>query len=239
MSIANNEILTALRRVDTPTICNAIEILLGARQGSGFTRSRVTAVDPHLPPIVGYAATAVIRAAEPPSLSADKIRSKRRDYYEYMSAAPRPALVVIEDRDWPDCVGAYWGEVNVAVHKGLGLEGVLTNGLVRDLDTLDKGFQCIAGSIGLSHAFVHIEEIDITVTVFGLEIRPGDLVHADRHGAVVIPDSIVKSLPKAIEQLILVEKPVLDAARGPDFSIEKLLEVWQHFEKARAAQPDQ
>ena len=151
-----------------------------------------------------------------------------------MASTPRPALVVIEDRDWPHCVGAFWGEMNVAVHKGLGLEGVLTNGLIRDLDMLDPGFQCIAGSIGPSHAFVRIEEINQPVTVFDLEIQPGDLVHADRHGAIIIPDSIVDSLPRAIEQVMQAEQPVLDAARRSDFSIEKLLEVWQDFEKAKA-----
>ena len=145
---------------------------------------------------------------------------------------------MIEDRDWPHCIGAFWGEVNVAVHKGLGLAGAITNGLMRDLGMLDPGFQCIAGSVGPSHAFVRVEEINQPVTVFDLEIKPGDLVHADRHGAVIIPDSILDKLPRAIDLVTQAEQPVLDAARSPDFSIEKLVEAWRILEKIRTQQQD-
>lgn len=234
----NDQILSILRGVDTPTVSNAIEIALGERQGDGFTRSAVTVADPELPPVVGYAATAVIRAVEPPSASKDQVQANREAYYKYMASAPHPAVVVIEDRDWPHCIGAFWGEVNVAVHKGLGLEGVITNGLMRDLGALDPGFQCIAGSVGPSHAFVRVEEINQPVTVFDLEIQPGDLLHADRHGAVIIPDSIVDKLPRAIDVVTQAEKPVLDAARSPDFSIEKLVEAWRVLEKIRTQRQD-
>jgi len=234
----NDQILSILRAIDTPTICNAIEIALGERQGDGFTRSAVTVSDPELPPVVGYAATAVIRAVEPPSISKDQVQANREAYYAYMASAPRPAVVVIEDRDWPHCIGAFWGEVNVAVHKGLGLEGAITNGLMRDLGMLDPGFQCIAGSVGPSHAFVRVEEINQPVTVFDLEIKPGDLVHTDRHGAVIIPDSILDKLPRAIDLVTQAEQPVLDAARSPDFSIEKLVEAWRILENIRTQQQD-
>jgi len=234
----NDQILSILRGVDTPTVSNAIEIALGERQGNGFTRSPVTVADPELPPVVGYAATAVIRAVEPPSVSRDQVQANREAYYEYMASAPRPAVVVIEDRDWPHCVGAFWGEVNVAVHKGLGLEGAITNGVMRDLGMLDPGFQCIAGSVGPSHAFVRVEEMNQPVTVFDLEIQPGDLVHADRHGAVIIPDSIVDILPRAIDLVTQAEQPVLDAARSPDFSIEKLVQAWRILEKIRTQRED-
>ena len=217
--------LAALRAVDTPTICNAIEAVEGARRGTGFTRHPVVAVDPALPPMVGYARTARIRAAEPPDLTPDRVRAMRLEYYEYI-AVGGPTVVAIEDADWPQPVGAFWGEVNVAIHKGFGVAGAITNGLVRDLGMLDPGFQVLASAVGPSHAFVHLIEFDCPVNVFGLDVRPGDLVHADRHGAVVVDPATAPRLPEGIDLVLRKEKPILDAARGPDFSVEKLRQAW-------------
>ena len=217
--------LAALRAVDTPTICNAIEAVEGARRGTGFTRHPVVAVDPALPPMVGYARTARIRAAEPPDLTPDRVRAMRLEYYEYIASAG-PTVVAIEDADWPQPVGAFWGEVNVAIHKGFGVAGAITNGLVRDLGMLDPGFQVLASAVGPSHAFVHLIEFDCPVNVFGLDVRPGDLVHADRHGAVVVDPATAPRLPEGIDLVLRKEKPILDAARGPDFSVEKLRQAW-------------
>ena len=217
--------LAAMRAVDTPTICNAIEAVEGARRGTGFTRRPVVAADPALPPMVGYARTARVRAAEPPDLAPDRVRAMRLEYYEYV-AGGGPTVVAIEDADWPRPVGAFWGEVNVAIHKGFGVAGAITNGLVRDLGMLDPGFQILASAVGPSHAFVHLIEFDCPVNVFGLDVRPGDLVHADRHGAVVVDPATAPRLPEGIDLVLRKEKPVLDAARGPDFSIEKLRQAW-------------
>ena len=219
------DLLATLRAVDTPTICNAIEAVEGTRRSTGFTRHPVVAVDPALPPMVGYARTARIRAAEPPEPAPDRVRAMRLEYYEYI-AGSGPAVVVIEDADWPQPVGAFWGEVNVAIHKGFGVAGAITNGLVRDLGMLDPEFQVLASAIGPSHAFVHVVEFDCPVRVFGLDIRPGDLVHADRHGAVVVDLAVAPRLSDGIDLVLRKEKPVLDAARSPDFSIEKLRQAW-------------
>ena len=219
------DLLATLRAVDTPTICNAIEAVEGTRRSTGFTHHPVVAVDPTLPPMVGYARTARIRAAEPPEPAPDRVRAMRLEYYEYI-AGSGPAVVVIEDADWPQPVGAFWGEVNVAIHKGFGVAGAITNGLVRDLGMLDPEFQVLASAIGPSHAFVHVVEFDCPVRVFGLDIRPGDLVHADRHGAVVVDPAVAPRLPDGIDLVLRKEKPVLDAARSPDFSIEKLRQAW-------------
>ena len=220
------ETLAALRAVDTPTICNALEIVAPERRNNGFTRLPVVPADPELPPFVGYARTAKIRAAEPPEMPPEKLRELRLGYYEYIAAPPGPSVVVLEDTDWPSCLGAFWGEVNSNIHKGLGIQGALTNGTMRDLDVLAEGFQLLAGEIGPSHAYVHVTEFDVPVKVFELDIAPGDLIHADRHGAVVIPHAAAPELPAAIDLCTRKEEPILAAARAPDFSYEKLLEAW-------------
>ena len=171
------DVFGALKAVDTPTICNAIELIEGRRRNTGFTRSTVIAGDSILPAMVGFALTAKIRSDLPAADAPAAVRSRRLDYYRYLATETRPSLVVIEDHGEECGIGAFWGEVNVAIHKGLGLQGVLTNGSIRDLGAIDPGFQLLAGSIGPSHAFVHITAFGMPVNVFGLAISPGDLIH--------------------------------------------------------------
>jgi len=223
----------ALRAVDTPTIANAIEVVLGKRQGSGFTRKTVLAAAPNLPPICGFARTAKIKAAIPTAEPQEVVATRRMAYYEYMANSSANSIAVLEDLDYPDCVGAYWGEINTAVHKGFGLGGTLTNGVMRDLDAIAEGYQVIAGSIGPSHAFVHIKEIDTPVTLFELTIQPGDMIHADKHGAVVIPKEAQANMIDAINKMIQREKIVLDAAHKPDFNFELFKQAWAEFEAQR------
>lgn len=222
------ELVDFLRSVDTPTVCNALEIVMGARTASGFTTEPVTALDPHLAPIVGYAVTATIAAAAPPEDDLAIVEQRRVDYYTMVgeAAARRPTVVVMQDTDARPGVGAFWGEVNVAIHRGLGLAGVMTNGSVRDLGEVDRDFQVLAGSVGPSHAHVHVTALGVPVTVLGLAVSPDDLVHADRHGGVVIRPEHRDALAAAIGQVVRDEAPVLAAARAEGFDVPTLLEVW-------------
>ncbi|MDD1791750.1 RraA family protein [Enterovibrio sp. ZSDZ42] len=219
--------------VDTPTVCNAIEVAQGKRGFNDFTRGTLHASAPESPAIVGYAKTAMIAALEPSRLPVDDVRKLRMDYYRYMSEAPFPSLAVIEDLDFPDAIGAFWGEINTNVHKGFGLSGVLTNGVMRDLGDLPEEFLVLAGSVGPSHGFVHIESIGEPVEVFGLRVSHGDLIHADRHGAVVIPTDIVPVLADAIETLLSNEQIILKAAREEGFNFDRFEQAWAEFERVR------
>ena len=219
-------ILNEMSKVDTPTMCNALESVMGTRTAVGFTKKQVVSADPKLSSIVGFARTAKIRAASPPLLSPEKVQENRLAYYDYVGETDIPSIIAIEDTDYPNCIGAFWGELNVAIHKGLNLKGTLTNGLLRDMGMLDEGYQVIAGSVGPSHAYVHVTELDVSVNILGLQIYPGDLVHADRHGAMVVPKMYMEAMPDALRLVIAREKPILKAARSKDFSVEKLKEAW-------------
>ncbi len=223
---ASDATLAILRSVDTPTVCNAIEEVRGTRMGSGYSRSPVVCANPSLPPIVGYARTAKICGAEPSKLSKQAQRDLRIAYYQYAASGPGPNVVVLEDIDSPPGLAAFWGEVNTAIHKGLGVVGCLTNGSFRDLDMLAPGFQIVGGSIMPSHAFVHVEEFDVPVSVFGLSVQPGDLIHADRHGAVVIGADIVDRIAHGVDLTTRKEVPILKAARAPGFNVAALLKAW-------------
>jgi regulator of RNase E activity RraA len=225
-------LLDMLRSVDTPTVCNAIEVVQGKRGFAAFTRGTMICTEPGQA-IVGYAVTAQIAALAPPTETPDVIRTRRMAYYRAMHDGPKPSVAVVEDVDFPDCIGAYWGEVNTTIHKGFGMAGALTNGVVRDLGDLAPGFPVVAGSVGPSHGFVHVRSLGQPVKVFGLLVAQGDLIHADRHGAVVIPPDVHHALPAAIKRLHATEGLVLDPARQPDFNFEAFEAAWQAFEKAR------
>jgi regulator of RNase E activity RraA len=183
--------------------------------------------------MVGFAKTAKIAALNPPTESQEVIQRRRMDYYRYMSEAPRPAVAVIEDIDYPDCIGAYWGEINTKVHKGFGISGALTNGVFRDLGDLAKDFPVVGGSIGPSHGFVHVREIATEVNIFGLRITPNELIHADQHGAVVIPSSVINTLQDAIQKLLKAEGMILEPASKKDFNFDAFKDAWEKFEKSR------
>ena len=185
----------------------------------------MVAVDPKLPPICGLARTGTQRAAFPSGRSKDADRAMRVAWYEYVADAALPTVVCLQDLDDTPGVGAFWGEVNSAVHKGLGAQGVVTNGSVRDLDMFAPGFQGIAGVVNPSHAHVHIVALNCDVTIHGMAVQHDDVVHADRHGAVVIPHDVVTKIPAAIELLTRKEKVILDMARSSGFNIAKLKEA--------------
>lgn len=227
------DLVQLLRSVDTPTVCNAIEVAQGKRGFDRFTRQTVMSADPALPAMFGYARTARIRASRPSQDPPEDVRARRMAYYRYMAQGPSQRIAVIEDLDGEKAVGAYWGEVNTTVHKGLGVDGALTNGLMRDLGDLASDFQVLAAGVGPSHAFVHVVEFDGPVNLFGMSVEPGDFVHADRHGAVVVPDDILPELPQAIAKMQQSERLILDPARKPGFDYDAFEAAWTAFEKAR------
>lgn len=229
----NNSLLEKLQAVDTPTVCNAIEVAQGQRGFNQFTRGTMLASSATDTAMVGYARTAQIAALAPAKESASVIKQRRADYYRHMSEGPRPAIAVVEDLDYPHAIGAYWGEVNTTIHKAFGLGGALTNGVMRDLGDLPTEFPVVAGSIGPSHGFVHVRSIGQPVSIFGMQVEDGDLVHADRHGAVVVPKEVIPLLEAAIDKLLATEQLILAPARKAGFGLAEFEAAWAAFEQAR------
>ena len=222
-----------LQSVDTPTVCNAIEVAQKKRGFDQFTKGTMISSNPDEKPICGYARTAKIAAINPPTEKTEIIKERRLSYYRHMASGNSPSVAVIEDIDFPACIGAFWGEVNTNIHKGLGMSGAFTNGVMRDLGDLPDSFPVLAGSIGPSHGFVHIKEIGTPVTIFELTVTDGDLIHADRHGAVVIPTSVINILEASIHKLLETEQLILGPAKRDDFDIDKFEAAWTAFEAAR------
>ncbi|MBC8006810.1 MAG: RraA family protein [Prolixibacteraceae bacterium] len=213
-----------LRQFDTPTIANALEIAQGKRSTRGFTRQTYLCAFPKLPAIIGFARTATIRCSTPydPAVR----RKNQIAYYDYVAQGDQQTIAIIQDVDSQPGLGAFWGEVNTHVHWGLGCVGTLTNGSMRDLDAMQPQFQCFAAALSPSHAWVQVVDIGKPVEVFGLDVADGDIVHADRHGALTIPRDVLEKLPDAIDLMARREKVILDAARKPGFGIAALKEAF-------------
>ena len=223
--------LSGLAAFDTPTICNALERLDPATQARGYTTAPFVCGFPRLKPIVGYACTATIRSARPSGLPAAQQRQLQDDYYRHMGRGRRPSIVVIEDLDGADAgTGAFWGEVQSAIHVGLGALGLITNGSVRDLDQWAPGFQFLAGRIAASHAFAKPVAHGIDVTVLGMAVRDGDLLHADQHGAVVIPVELAHGIAAAARAVAEREARILAVARTAGCTADRLIEVFHELD---------
>ncbi len=212
------EDLETLKQWDTPTICNGLEIIVPERRAIGFTVEPVQAADRAMKPIVGLARVGFIRAKEQPRSTV----ANRMDWYDYVALADLPTIVVLQDLDDRPGYGAWWGEVNSAIHKALGAEGCVTNGSFRDCDMLAPNFQIIGGRIGPSHAHVHVVDFGKPVDVLGMHAVHDDVIHADFHGAVIIPAEAVKRLPAAIDLVSRREKVILDVVNNPGFTPDKL-----------------
>lgn len=222
MSDLSPEMLEALRQLDTPTVCNALEAVESSRRNRGFTVRPFVCAHPDLPPMVGYARTARIRATHPSTSRSDAV-----GYYTYIAeGGALPSVVVIEDLDDTPGYGAWWGEVNTNVHFGLGCLGVVTNGSIRDLPDSAPGFQMLAGMVNPSHAYVHVVDWGVSVNVHGMEVDEGDLVHADQHGAVVIPMDSAQAVVDEAKRVMARERILIEAAKQPGFNMEKMREAW-------------
>lgn len=221
MAEIDADLMAQLGSLDTPTICNALELVAPERQGYGFTTQPLLCVRPHLPSVVGVARTATIRAAHPKDAS-EATNDARDMYYEYIADGPKPSVVVISDLDVEPGYGSFWGEVNSNIHRGLGCSAVITNGSVRDLPDIAEGFQMLAGRVGPSHAFVHVVDFGRPVTVAGMRVSDGDLIHADQHGAVVVPADAAGDVFEAADLIRRREHIVIEAAQRPGFDVEAL-----------------
>jgi len=216
--------IDALRQLDTCTVANAIETFNVRLRDVGFADSSVRCMFPKMPPLVGYAATVRIRCSGPPVDG--RVAVERTDWWSKLLAVPGPRVVVIQDVSERPGFGSFIGEVHARVLQALGCVGAVTNGSVHDLPGIEAaGFRLFAGSVAVSHAYVHIVDFGKPVEVGGLKVNPGDLLHADQHGVLAVPPEIAAGIPAVAAQLLERERKVVEFCRSREFTVEKLREV--------------
>jgi regulator of RNase E activity RraA len=180
------------------------------------------------PPLVGYAATARLRAGTPPT--SGRFYHDRADWWKSILEVPAPRIVVLEDMDKPPGVGAFLGDMHAAILKALGCVGFVTDGAVRELPRVhDLGLQLFAGNVAVSHAYAHIFDFASMVKIGGLEIKQGDLLHGDRHGILTVPIEIAAEIPATAERLQRTEQRVIDFCRSRAFSVDQLSRIMKEL----------
>ena len=218
------EQLDALRQIDSCMVANAVETFNVRLRNTGFTDGNIRCIFEDDRPMVGYAVTARLRSGEPPVKGGTY--HDRSDFWNSLAEIQAPRILVLQDMDNPSGRGAFIGDVHAAILKALGCVGYVTNGAVRELPAVrEMGIQLFAGRVVVSHAYAHIFDIGAPVTVGGMEVKPGSLLHGDRHGVLTIPDQVAAAVPKMAQNLRLAENKVIEFCRSDSFSISKLSEI--------------
>lgn len=213
--------LESLRRIDACLMANVIESFGVRLRNEGFADGSIRSLFPRLAPMVGHAVTVKIRGSSPPTGSGHYL--DRTDWWDYVLSVPGPRIAVVEDVGSQPGLGALLGEVHVNILRTLGCVGAVTNGSVRDLAAAESlGFPLFAGSLSVSHSYVHIVDTGTPVTIGGLTVRSGDLLHGDRHGIQSIPLQIAAAIPTEAARQLERERAVIALCRSPGFSLEKL-----------------
>jgi 4-hydroxy-4-methyl-2-oxoglutarate aldolase len=221
-------VLEQLRKYNSPTICNAIEVFDVRPRHEGFMRPEIKCVFPSMGVMVGYAVTVKIQSVSPAPKGGSLAPQV---HWHDVLKVPAPRVVVVQDLDDPSGLGSLWGEVNANMHKAMGCVGVVTNGSVRDLDEVEPlGFHFFAQHIAVSHAYVHMVEVGTPVRVGGLTVKPGDLLHGDRHGVTNIPLDIAAKIPDGVKEVDNWERKIIDYSKSKEFTVEGLTAL---FDKLR------
>ena len=219
--------LDALRCLSTPTVSNAIETFNIRPRSEGFMDPGIRCIFPEMGVMVGYACTATISAREPAPPDRQVSRFKQ---WDNVLSIPAPRVMVIHDLDDPPAVGSYWGEVQSNIHQALGCVGTVTDGSVRDLEEVrELGFHFFAAHVSVSHAYVHLVDFGQPVKVGGLTVHPGDLIHADQHGVLVIPHEVARDIVTAAAEVERIERQIIDYCKSPDFDIEELKALYKRL----------
>lgn len=213
----------ALARFDTPTICNAIELFYVRPRHVGFMNDTIRACYPALPPMVGYAVTSTFRSMSPPR--AGDAYAGLDTQVAAFAELPGPAVVVFQDLDGP-VVSATFGEVMCTVYQSFGAAGLITSGAGRDLEQVaGLKFPCFTSGTICAHGYCHTLSVNVPVTVGGICVSPGDLLHGDLNGVTTIPTDIVDEIPQVCDELAAAEKIVLDYCRTEGLTPQGLAEA--------------
>jgi 4-hydroxy-4-methyl-2-oxoglutarate aldolase len=204
--------LELLRKYDTPTVCNVVELFDARPRTAGYLDARIQACFPKLPPMVGYASTATFRSAF--AARAGNVYSGLAEQVASFAELPGPAVVVFQDLDSP-VASATFGEVMCSTYKAFGAAGLITSGAGRDLDQVEAiGFPCFTNGTLCAHGYCHIVQINVPVHVGGVAVHPGDLLHGDRNGVTTVPNDLAAAVAQACPEFVAAEAVVLDYVKA-------------------------
>ena len=215
------EQIEALRAIDTPTICNAIEAFNVRDRTEGFWGSSIRSLTPSLGMMCGYAITAEVDASTPGVTGDPAIW---RQWVDAMANGPKPGVLIFKDVGPDPLRSAHCGEIMATLSMRLGVTGLVTDGGVRDILEVERlGFQYFAGGLVPAHGTTRFIRVNVPVTVGGITIHPGDLIHGDPNGVTTIPEEIAASVVAAAMKVREKEAGLLDFMKSASFNIDELM----------------
>jgi len=214
--------LEDLKAIDTPTICNAIERFKVRNDVTGFTGKAIRCLYPQFGVTLGYALTVTVDSTTPDVKRDNQVWM---EWVRAMAAAPKPVFLVFQDVGLNPEKSAHMGEMMASLAKRLGAIGLLTDGGVRDILEVERlGFQYFAAGVVASHGNPRLLQVNLPVTVDGLRIEPGDLLHGDLNGVTKIPTEIADKTAGMALKIRQEEADLLAYINGPDFSVEGFIQ---------------
>jgi 4-hydroxy-4-methyl-2-oxoglutarate aldolase len=214
----SSEQLAALRALDTPTICNAIETFKVRGRVEGFCGMDVRCLSPELGVMVGYAVTLTVDSTTPGAPSDDRVWHA---WMRAMADSPQPVVLVLQDVGPQPRKSAHFGEVMGTLARRLGTIGVVTNGGLRDIEEVRRlGLHYFGPGVVPSHGQPRLLAVNVPVVIDGVPFQPGDLIHGDVNGVTLVPLSIASQVAAAALQIRQAEARLIDYMNGPDFSID-------------------
>jgi regulator of RNase E activity RraA len=227
LSQLTKEQFEALRAVDSPTVANAIERFVIRPRVEGYAGYDLRCAFPRMGTMMGYAVTC----------TADSTTEGRTDergllrLWDALEAAPKPSVLVIKDIGPEPARSCHMGEVMATIAKALGAVGCVSDGGLRDIVEVEAlgGFQYFCPGFVVSHGQPVILDINVPVTVSGMAVRPGDLLHGDGNGILVVPDAVAHRVAEEAMRVREAEKVMLDLAREPGFTVAKLRAAMARF----------
>ena len=215
------EVIEALSQFDSATVSNAIEAFNTRDRTEGYASMELRCQFPDLAPMVGYAVTCTADSTTPGPLR----RSKLPDFLDLVAAAPQPAVAVIQNVGPDPLRSCFVGDVISAACRKLGVIGMVTDGGVRDLKGIllnASGLQVFAPGVVVSHGSATIVDVNVPVSICGLDIRPGDLLHGDENGLLKVPHDIAGAVVEQARVVRQKEAEVFELLRSASVTLDEI-----------------
>jgi regulator of RNase E activity RraA len=233
--------LLRLRRFSTPTIFNGWEQISQTDRRTVVNRDDVRDFMPQFGAMTGYAVTLEVQPSNPCHIRDHP--DAPRAYREYVESIQGPKILILKDADSPNVIGTYVGEVNASLHRALGCVGIITDGGIRDVaEMASLGFKALAARLCVGHAYAWPLRWGHEVEVFGLKIKSGQLIHADQHGFMAIPEEDQKGVFDATlfmdgnECTSVIEASQLLSGRSMSDTRAAMVEAEKRFSAAALSQ---
>lgn len=219
-TLTEPQTLEELRTYDTPSITNVVATYPDSDNCLGlynpwtenwYTDTSIRCMYPELGRTVGYAVTCVFGLPDP-----NYSRLSFMDVVDALDASPKPSILILQQKFPPELANKVGlaGSIMTTAMQSVGCVGVISNGPSRDIDAIrDMGFQYMLSGVTAGHGAMAVQAVNVPVTVAGMDVAPGEIIHMDENGACKFPADKMAAVLAQVRALVAQEDSRLDALR--------------------------